>query len=242
MSLLLLLTIIPALAVIQSVFGVGLLFFGTPLLLILGYQYVELLYVLLPASLTLSLLQIRFDHTVRARDATALAVWTVPAIVAGMFTSLLVLEGMDIRYPVAALLVCVAVMRLVPAAHRRLRRGCAAVGRPAITAIALLHGLTNMGGGLLAVYAGARSEDKKEIHRTVALAYALFALSQLVTLYVVHGPPLPTVGLLGSVAGVVAAYVLVGRRVYQGLSNRRYQLYFSAFMLTGAGVLMWQAS
>ncbi|QFU91058.1 TSUP family transporter [Amycolatopsis sp. YIM 10] len=241
MNPVLLLTIVALLAVIQSVFGVGLLFFGTPLLLILGSGYTELLYVLLPASLALSLLQLRFDHRVRPAEAGVVAMWTVPAIAAGMLGGLLLFDGLDIRYAVAALLVAVAVVRLVPVARERLRGWCARAGNPALTGIALVHGLTNMGGGLLAVYAGARAESKTEIHRLVTLSYAWFALAQLVTLYAVNGLPAYGPGLFSPVV-VAAAYALVGRSVYRGVSDRRYQTYFSVFMLGGAGVLIWQAS
>ena len=43
---------------IQSIFGVGLLLFGTPSLLLIGYEYHEILNILLPASITISFLQV----------------------------------------------------------------------------------------------------------------------------------------------------------------------------------------
>lgn len=145
-----LLTVITLLTVVQSVFEVGLLFFGTPLLLLLGYPYLELLYIPLPASLTLSILQLRFDHTGRCRELIGPAMWAVPGVAAGTAPSLLILGTIDIRYPVAEVLAVVAVMRLNAGARQRLRHVCVKAGQPALTGIALIHGLTNMGGGLLA--------------------------------------------------------------------------------------------
>ena len=43
--------VIIVLAVVQSLFGVGLLVFGTPTLLLLGYPYQDALAILLPAPL-----------------------------------------------------------------------------------------------------------------------------------------------------------------------------------------------
>jgi len=43
---------------IQSIFGVGVLLFGTPLLLLLGYNYDVTLYILLPISIAINSLQI----------------------------------------------------------------------------------------------------------------------------------------------------------------------------------------
>jgi len=45
-------------AALQSVFGIGILFFGTPTLILLGYPFVETLAVVLPASIAVSLLQV----------------------------------------------------------------------------------------------------------------------------------------------------------------------------------------
>ena len=47
-------------ATIQSIFGIGVLLFGTPLLLLLlgGYDFVNALTVLLPISLLINLFQI----------------------------------------------------------------------------------------------------------------------------------------------------------------------------------------
>ena len=45
-------------SIIQSIFGVGLLLFGTPTLLLLGYSYEVTLWTLLPASITISIIQI----------------------------------------------------------------------------------------------------------------------------------------------------------------------------------------
>ena len=43
--------------IIQSVFGVGLLLFGTPSLLILGYDFANTINILMPISITISTLQ-----------------------------------------------------------------------------------------------------------------------------------------------------------------------------------------
>ena len=44
--------------VIQSIFGVGILLFGTPLLLLLGYEFSYALSVLLPISIAINMLQV----------------------------------------------------------------------------------------------------------------------------------------------------------------------------------------
>ena len=50
-------SIVVFLIIIQSVFGVGLLLFGTPSFLILGYDFANTINILMPVSITISLLQ-----------------------------------------------------------------------------------------------------------------------------------------------------------------------------------------
>ena len=49
-------------SIIQSVFGVGVLLFGTPLLLLLGYDFIDALIVLLPIYIAINALQILKHH------------------------------------------------------------------------------------------------------------------------------------------------------------------------------------
>ena len=51
--------IITLLAFFQSIFGIGLLLYGTPIFLILGNDFLYSLNILLPVSMTISLMQLR---------------------------------------------------------------------------------------------------------------------------------------------------------------------------------------
>ena len=51
------LIIVVILVIIQSIFGVGLLLFGTPSLLLLGYDFANTINILMPVSISISALQ-----------------------------------------------------------------------------------------------------------------------------------------------------------------------------------------
>ena len=53
----LLVGIVALLAIVQSVFGMGILVFGTPTLLLMGYDFTSVLGLLLPASVSISAVQ-----------------------------------------------------------------------------------------------------------------------------------------------------------------------------------------
>ena len=59
------LLILSVLSVFQSSFGVGVLRFGTPIFLVLGYSYVEVLVSLLPISMTISLVTVVTGRALR---------------------------------------------------------------------------------------------------------------------------------------------------------------------------------
>ena len=69
--------IIIFLIIIQSVFGVGLLLFGTPSFLILGYDFANTINILMPVSITISILQfykskVKDQKTSKENTASAL--------------------------------------------------------------------------------------------------------------------------------------------------------------------------
>ena len=68
-------------SIIQSLFGVGVLVFGTPLLLILGLDFIQTLNILLPISLAINLFQ--FINNTKSLDSKLvkdLAIIVLPTI------------------------------------------------------------------------------------------------------------------------------------------------------------------
>ena len=72
-------------SVIQSLFGVGVLLLGTPWMLLLGMTFPATLQLLLPISLTISLLQLSRGHKYVDRVLLrGIATLTLPAIVVAL--------------------------------------------------------------------------------------------------------------------------------------------------------------
>lgn len=80
------LIIIAATSFIQSIFGVGVLLFGTPLLLLVGYGFIEAIIILLPISVTINLFQIAKDYkSVDLEFYKNILVFTIPFVVVFYF-------------------------------------------------------------------------------------------------------------------------------------------------------------
>jgi len=102
--------IIAVFSVVQSIFGVGLLVFGTPTLLLLGYSYSETLWLLLPCSVTISLIQVVNDY--KLIEAKKRAVYLViPTLVLSLALVVTYENGINITRIVGVLLLLIGVIR-----------------------------------------------------------------------------------------------------------------------------------
>ena len=227
-------------ATIQSLFGVGVLLFGTPALLVLGYDFVTALAVLLPVSLTINVIQIsRHGRDIDWDFYKKILCLTVPCIV------LLLLLVTRVTLPLAgvigAFLMVVALKEVWPPVSRLI---AALIRHETATFILMgvIHGLSNLGGSVLTALVHAKHYPKDITRVTTAAAYGTFALFQLLTLSVtLDRPPFPwhvmgTLMLTGTLM-----FALTEQVVYRHLSLERYRMIFSAFLFLSGLVLIGKA-
>ncbi|VTU34570.1 Sulfite exporter TauE/SafE [Variovorax sp. PBL-H6] len=217
-------------SIVQSLVGVGLLLFGTPTLLLLGMEFGETLAVLLPCSVTVNLCQLHGGLPCNKQAILRIARITLPMIFLGLLTTL---WGMDTRWMpivVGFALLGLGVLRLSSRALAWLNRVVASYQNTYLAVMGLAHGLSNMGGGLLVVYAGTLSDDKEEIRRTIALGYLAFALTQLATL-AINQPQLFHTGNLCLPVISLLSY-LAGNRLFQHLSTAHFGRLVTGLVLT----------
>ena len=84
LNLIQLLLIISLFAILQSIVGIGLLLFGTPTLMLLGYTYDVVLSIILPASIVISALQVMENYSI-VYGKKYLFVYTLPSIGLGLY-------------------------------------------------------------------------------------------------------------------------------------------------------------
>lgn len=234
----LLLGIVGVLAGVQSVFGVGLLVFGTPTLLVLGVPFDAVLAYLLPSSLAISVLQVATSGGLTLEPIRAHFLrLTMPALVVVTAVVLRAGSPRGIRALVGVMLVATALMRLLAPLQRLVAAVVRRQLRPLLLLLGVLHGLSNLGGGLLTVIAGATYDDKAQIRRHIAFCYGGMAAAQLAVLLLTDSPDVSL--LLVVAAPLVAASVYVG--VGQRLFARAGQIVFQRCLtgvIAGFGVLL----
>lgn len=219
-----------ACALVQSVFGVGLLVFGTPVLLFLGYSFPEALYRLLPCSLLVSALQLH-DHYDEARGMLrSYLLFLAPSAAVGAVIVFGSAVSFDIRSAVGAMLLFSAVLRASDKARLAAARMLAPNKNAGLAVIGLVHGLTNMGGGLLTAMVNALVVDKVAVRAGIALGYLLMASLQFGLILALKGPQGPLAELAILMVLTAGAYLILGRRLFTRSSQAVYQRSMTALM------------
>ena len=221
---------------IQSIFGVGVLLFGTPLLMLQGYNFFQAVIVLLPISLLINLSQIAKDHkSVDIAFYKKIIVYTIPFIV--IFLAVLNETKINIGLLISVLLLFVAakdfsdrVNNFVNLVVRHERSYFILMG--------IVHGLTNLGGPLLTVAVHSKGYGKRTTRATVAASYATFATFQIVTLFFSNFDmdiKLSTIALSMSVG--LTMFIVTEKIVYANIDAENYRRLFAAFIFLSGALL-----
>lgn len=221
-QLILIFCVIAAFSVIQSIFGVGLLVFGTPTLLLLGYEFVPALMYLLPASFAVSFLQVFQARRDRTKIPRQLYLLCLPAVGAGLWISGNNFLGDWWQILMGLVLIFSAFTRLLPMLGRGLTLFLKRYFGAYHLAMGFLHGMTNLGGAMLTILVGGLYQDKKEIRNTIAYYYIALSSVQMTVIVTLVG--LKEFAGVNLITGIVSSvvYLLIGNRIYGISSNAVY--------------------
>ncbi len=222
--------VVALLSVVQAFFGMGVLIFGTPTLLLLGYDFLTTLSYLLPASFAISLLQVLTAGANRVPVSRYLYLLCLPGIGAGLWFAgssplaawtnaliggTLLLSALVRFWSPSRRLLSVLLERHLPSYH---------------LAMGIVHGLTNLGGAFLAILASGTNTEKDAIRYTVAHYYLAFSAIQMLLLATVMGQRDILVGNLPVAAVSAAVYLFVGNHLFARASNLSYNISLTVFI------------
>ena len=112
MNLFLELSIISILVIVQSIFGVGLLLFGTPSFLLLGYDFANTINILMPISIIISSMQF-FKSKVKDKNfIIQYNIYCLPFLIIFLVLALKLKNIIDLKFIVALLLVFSSILIL----------------------------------------------------------------------------------------------------------------------------------
>ena len=233
------LAVVAVLSVVQSIFGMGILIFGTPTLLLMGYDFTTALGCLLPASFAISLLQVLSAGSSRVRVSRYLYLLCLPGIAIGLWLTESSPLALWTNILVGGTLLLSALVRLW-SPSRRLITVLLEKHLPTYHLVmGLIHGLTNLGGALLAILAGGINTEKEKIRYTVAHYYLAFSIIQMLLLATAMGHQGILVANLPTAAVSTLVYLLFGNRIFIRTSNQSYNFALTVFTaIYGVAVLL----
>lgn len=221
---------------IQSIFGVGVLLFGTPLLLLQGYDFINAIIILLPISVSINLVQIAKDfRNVDLNFYKKILLYTIPFVV--IFLFFVTKVQINIGIIIGLFLVFVAAKNFSNRINEIIK-SLVRYEKVYFMVMGIIHGLTNLGGSLLTAIVHSKDYEKNVTRVTVAVSYATFAVFQIITLMVSgysFDISLSGIGIYLIVG--LTIFMLTEKLVYMDINNKNYSNGFAAFLLL-SGILL----
>ena len=212
-------------SVFQSCLGVGLLLFGTPTLIILGYSYVETLWIILPSSIVISLTQVLFDRDlIQAKKSIFLL--TVPALTIGLIIILLSGDLVNVSKIVGIGLLIVASIRQSKVLNAYLSNNISSRTSIYLIFTGLIHGLSNMGGGPLSVLMSSLHNSKSVIRVNIAYVYLFFGISQIIILTIFQLKVIEVNYLVFPIVAIMS-YFFIGKPLSNYIDDNKYQSFIT---------------
>jgi len=221
--------IIAVFSVVQSIFGVGLLLFGTPTLLLLGYSYSETLWLLLPCSVTISLIQVVNDY--KLIEAKKRAVYLViPTLVLSLALVVTYKNGINITRIVGVLLLLIGVIRFSSKLQALLGLMVKKHIQMYYIIIGVVHGVSNMGGGPLSILMSTIYSKKEIIRANVAFIYLILAIFQLIVLSIISNTSLRS-EVIWLIPISLVSYIFTSKSISSKVNDKKYTFILNVMVL-----------
>ncbi len=228
-DILLLFIIIFILTIVQSVFGVGLLLFGTPTLLLLDYSFIETLSCLTPCSIMVSSLQVHSKWNQIKLYRFNVFYYLLPMVVIGLLI-ILYIPVINIYLIIGLMLLLNSFVRLLPSLNESIGNFLAKNFKIGMAIIGLIHGLTNLGGAPLVAITNSIFNKKITIQSNIAYAYLTMALVQVLILIITDEFIFNVIVLfLPFFSGLV--YFSVGKYAFDNINELFYKNLMTFFIL-----------
>ena len=171
------LLIITLLSIFQAVFGIGLLLIGTPTFLLIGYNFFDVLNLLLPFSITTSLLQVIYSKDIDSEFNTKILLYCIPPLILALSILVKYENNIDFILLISFTIIFFSIINLskfkntIFNNNKKINLGLIILG--------LIHGFTNLGGSFFTLICTNINKQKKIIRQNIASGYLIFGTIQL---------------------------------------------------------------
>ena len=220
-------------SIIQSVFGVGVLLFGTPLLLMMNYSFVGALTILLPVSCAINIIQvIREYKTVNAEFINNVLILSIPFVI--MCLLLAAKNNSFIIILVGIVMILISLSKISKNINRTMLL-LFAYDKCFFIILGVVHGLTNLGGSLLTSKIFQLDFDKTVKRNTISAAYLMLAIFQIITLMII-GIKFSVINIFYVSIGILIC-IIAEQLIFRQMNNVTYDRVFAVFLFLSGVVL-----
>jgi len=218
----------------QTLFGVGVLLWGTPALLLYGYNFPDALSLVLPISLAISGLQVWSGRNEINRPLVRkFILFASPTLV----LSLIYVFTFDtsIRLLISGALFLGVVVKVIRnKINVRTKLFNKYVDGLCIGIIGAIHGMSNLGGSLLVLRVSFSTANQFDYRPTVALVYLVFASIQLTTLYSLQ---ISTFQNVHYAAFAIVLYFIFNRFIFLRINQQKFEICNNILIMCMAALL-----
>ena len=223
-------SIIIFLIIIQSVFGVGLLLFGTPSFLIIGYDFANTINILMPVSITISILQFYKSKVKDQKFINEYNLYCLPFLVFFLIIALKFKYILDFKLLVGLLLVFSSILILNKRKFSSFKKTFFKLKKLVLIGIGCVHGLTNMGGSFLAIYSTLVSLNKKEVTRFyICYGYLIMGILQYITVLFLSFESLEFTKLFYILLAIVVYFP--SQTLFKNIEDKKFSKYINIIAL-----------
>lgn len=221
-------------ALLQSVFGVGVLLVGTPLLILVGYSYFDVLSLTLPTSLIISLSQVikHYKHI-----NISLFIKSFPIVI------IMIILGMFFARYLGSLVGIIMGFFLFLTSFKSIANSILPSNSSGkrlsivIFFMCLIQGTTSLGGAILPSVVSQKCNEKEQKLGTTAAIYVLFQLTQIAFIWLNNYQfDFSKTGIC-MIIGFVS-YALIGKKLFQAIKSDGYEKYLRLFIRVVAILLV----
>ena len=222
--------------VIQSIFGAGLLIFGVPVLLLYGLDYLDIVGMLLPSSIAISMLQLFKHRNIKSTELKLLPL-AILGITIGLSLSIFNGNSNVISRIIGLSMLFASLLRSNSAVKKYTASVLMKHRSIFHFANSIFHGFSNLGGILLTFYSASVYKDKINSMCCTALYYLVYAASQTIILIcigkaVIFQSGLPFLPL------TLALYLVVGQKTFGFISQHQFDNLATAFFFFAGAVFL----
>jgi len=215
---------------VQSVFGVGLLLFGTPSFLILGYDFANTINILMPISITISILQFLKSRVKDQKFIKEYNVFCLPFLVIFLIIALKFKYILDFKLLVGLLLVFSSILILNKKRFSSFKEIFFKLKKIVLIGIGCVHGLTNMGGSFLAIFSTLISQNKKEVARYyICYGYLIMGILQYLTVLLLSFKSLDFNKLFYILFALIVYFP--AQKLFKNIKDRKFSKYINIIAL-----------